>query len=257
MSRKMTRKRKLFAKIISPAAFLLIWYALAFFIDASLILPYPHRVIIRLFELIQTSTFWLALLFTMLRVFAAFIISFILGFFLGLISADCECFKNFMIFPLGLIRATPIIAFILLALFWFQSGTVPIFVAVLMSLPVMITASQNGFEKTPENQEKLFKAACSGFTGCKAFRYIRLPGAKASLMSGAESSFGLCWKVVAAGEVLSIPHHATGTLMQKAQIHLETPDVLALTIALVLMSMVSIRLFRSLLNQRKSGKCVC
>lgn len=242
MSRKMLQKWKSFAKIISLLAFILIWYVLAFFINASLILPYPHAVIIRLFELIQTSAFWLALLFTMLRVFTAFLISFVLGFFLGLFSADCDFFKNLMIFPLALIRATPIIAFILLALFWFKSGTVPVFVAVLMSLPVMITGSQNGFSHTPENQEKLFKAACSGFTGFKAFRYIRLPAAKASLNSAAESSFGLCWKVVAAGEVLSIPHHATGSLLQKAQIHLETVDVLALTIALVVFSMITNRL---------------
>ena len=173
MSRKMTRKRKLFAKIISPAAFLLIWYALAFFIDASLILPYPHRVIIRLFELIQTSSFWLALLFTMLRVFAAFIISFILGFFLGLISADCECFKNFMIFPLGLIRATPIIAFILLALFWFQSGTVPIFVAVLMSLPVMITASGKAFQGSVQWFYRLQSLQIYPPARCKGLSHVR------------------------------------------------------------------------------------
>ena len=241
MSRKI--KANNLAKIISPAAFILLWYALAFFINASLILPYPHTVVLRLFELSRTASFWAALAFTMLRVFAAFAISFILGFFLGLFAADNEFFKALLIFPLGIIRATPIIAFILLALFWFKSGTVPVFVAVLMSLPVMITASQNGFEKTPENQEKLFKAACSGFTGFNAFRYIRLPAAKASLLSGAESSFGLCWKVVAAGEVLSIPRNAAGTLMQKSQIHLETPDVLALTIAIVLLSMLTNFLF--------------
>ena len=226
------------SSFLSPLIFLLFWYGLSFFINAPLILPYPHVVVQRLFVLAQSTQFWLAFLFTILRVFAAFLISFVIGFFFGLISADSSIFKNLLSFPLGVIRATPIIAFILLALFWFHSGIVPVFVAVLMSLPVMITAAEKGFEKNPENQEKLFKASCYGLTGIKAFRYIRLPAAMPSVFSGLESSFGLCWKVVAAGEVLSIPHYAAGTIMQKAQVHLETADTLAITLAIILISLL-------------------
>ena len=79
-------------------------------------------------------------------------------------------------------------------------------------------------------------AASRGFTGFKAFWYIRLPSAAPALISGAQSAFGLSWKVVAAGEVLSIPHNSAGSLMQQAQVHLETSDVLAITLALVLVS---------------------
>ena len=112
----------------------------------------------------------------------------------------------------------------------------PVFVAVLMCLPIVITASQKGFEGNSENLEKLFKAKSRGFTGFKAFRYIRLPAALPAITAGAESAFGLAWKVVAAGEVLSIPRHAAGSLMQQAQVHLESDDVLAITGFLVLFS---------------------
>ena len=223
-------------KYLSPLFFLILWYLSAYFINAPLILPYPHSVFIRLIQLVQTGAFWLAFGFTVLRVIAAFIISFLLGFFTGLLSADFQIFKNLISFPLNVIRTTPLIAFILAALFWFKSGTVPVFAAVIMSLPVMISASEKGFEKNVENEEKLFKASCYGLTGLKAFWFIRLPAALPSVLAGSESSFGLCWKVVAAGEVLSIPRYAAGTLMQKAQVHLETADVLAVTAALVIVS---------------------
>ena len=226
------------ARIISPVICVLLWYVLAFFINAQLILPYPHAVLIRLFQLVKTHAFWLSFLFTLLRVMTAFGISLVTGFFAGLFCADSLVFKNLMQFPLGIIRATPLIAFILITLFWFKSGTVPVFTAVIMSLPVMITASEKGFEKNPENTEKLFKASCYGFTGIKAFCYIRFPAAMPAILSGAESSFGLCWKVVAAGEVLSIPRYAAGSLMQKAQVHLETCDVLAITTTLVVFSII-------------------
>ena len=223
-------------KILSPFFFLLVWYAVSAIIAAPLILPFPHQVIKRLFELVITAVFWKAFSFTFLRVIISFLISLLLGFFLGLLAADSKAFSAFIDFPIELIRATPVIALILPALFWFTSGVVPVFVSVLMCLPIIITASKKGFEKTPENTEKLYKAASRGFTGFKAFLYIRVSSAAPSLLAGAQSAFGLSWKVVAAGEVLSIPHYATGSLMQLAQVHLETTDVLAITLVLVLVS---------------------
>lgn len=223
-------------KIISPFFFLLLWYAVSAIIAAPLILPFPHQVLKRLCQLALTSIFWKAFAFTFLRVIVSFLISLLLGFFLGLLAADSKSFAAFIDFPIELIRATPVIALILPALFWFTSGIVPVFVSVLMCLPILITASQNGFKKSPENREKLYMAASRSFTGFKAFWHIRLPAAAPSLISGAQSAFGLSWKVVAAGEVLSIPRQAAGSLMQQAQVHLETADVLAITLLLVLIS---------------------
>ena len=99
-----------------------------------------------------------------------------------------------------------------------------------------------------ENQEKLFKASCYGFTGFKAFRYIRLPAALPSLMAGAESVFGLCWKVVAAGEVLSIPRYGAGSLMQYSQLHLETADTLAYTLAIIIFSYIGGKVIHKIIH---------
>ena len=243
-------------RISSPVFLILIWYAVAAFINAPLILPYPHSVLLRLFELAETTLFWKAFLFTFLRVIIAFVISIITGFFSGLLAADSKCFAAFLEFPLELLRATPVIALILPALFWFTSDIVPVFVSVLMNLPIIITASQKGFEKNPENVEKLFKAGSRGFTGFSAFFYIRLPAAMPAFLTGMESSFGLTWKVVAAGEVLSIPHHAAGSLMQQAQVHLESADVLAVTLALVIISYICQKLLNVTRIRFSYGKSI-
>lgn len=232
---KKTNWEKL-CRIISPVFLILVWYLLSAVINAPLILPYPHAVIFRLFELVRTDIFWKAFAFSFLRVIISFLISMLAGFFLGLFAADSKAFAAFIDFPLELVRAVPVIALILPALFWFTSGIVPVFVAALVCLPIVTSASQKGFETNPEILEKLFKAKSRGLTGFKAFRYIRLPAAKTALASGAQSAFGLAWKVVAAGEVLSIPRHGTGSLMQQAQVHLETVDILAITMTLVIVS---------------------
>ena len=241
-------------KILSPFFLLLVWYAVAAIIRAPLILPFPHSVLLRLFELASTGIFWRAFSCTFFRVVISFTISFAAGLFFGLLAADSSAFKAFIAFPLELVRATPVIAFILPALFWFTSGLVPVVVTVVMCLPIIITAAEKGFEKNPENIEKLFRVNSRGIKGLKAFFYIRLPAAKSALLSGAESSFGLSWKVVAAGEVLSIPRNAAGTMMQQAQVHLETCDVLAVTLALVLISALCQKGIRLLIELRSKNQ---
>ncbi|WP_083425705.1 ABC transporter permease [Treponema bryantii] len=248
------KRNNIFSRVLSPFLLLLIWYAVALIMKAPLILPYPHTVLVRLCELAGTALFWKSFCITLLRVILAFIISVLAGFCLGLLSADYKLFNSFLQFPLNVIRVTPIIAFILIALFWFKSGTVPVVIATVMSLPVMVTACEKGFERNAENIEKLFKANSYGFTGFYAFRYIRFPSALPAILSGAESSFGLCWKVVAAGEVLSVPRFAAGTLMQKAQVHLDTADVLAVTAVLVIVSSLCQWFLKILINKFSSKK---
>ena len=148
---------------------------------------------------------------------------------------------RFFELPLAIIRATPVVAFILIALFWFKSGTVPVFVSVLMTLPIMTTAVANGFYKTDE--KLLVMAHVFKLSRRQIFRYIQLPSLVPFFLNGMVSTFGLTWKVVAAGEVLSLPKYAAGTMLQKAQVHLETSTVMAVAIILVIVSFVLEQLF--------------
>ena len=233
--------RKISNKIIylsSPLFFLLLWYLLAAIIDAPLILPFPHAVILRLFAMAQTLLFWKSFCFTFFRVIISFIISVTAGLITGFLSANIKAVKAFLSFPFAVIRATPIAALILLALFWFKSDEVPVFAAFLMALPVMNDASEKGFSITSELQQKIFMARSYGLKDLKIFRFIIIPHAMPAVLSALESVSGICWKVVVAGEILSVPKAAYGSMLQKAQVHLETADVLAITLMVVLSSML-------------------
>lgn len=210
-------------------------------VRAELILPGPDNVLKALLTLLKSPVFYKAFAFTFLRVLLSFLISVVLGTLLGLLCALSSFAHDFFEFPLAIIRATPVVAFILIALFWFKSGTVPIFVGVLMTLPIMTTAVANGLSKS--EQKLLSMAQTFGLTKKQIFRYIKLPSLVPFFMNGMVSTFGLTWKVVAAGEVLSLPKYAAGTLLQRGQVHLETSSVIAVTIVLVTVSFIIERLF--------------
>ena len=239
--------RTVTAYILSVVFIFLLWIVLSKIVQASLILPGPVEVLKALVSLLQTPAFYSAFAHTFLRVIISFLISVVAGTLLGVLCGFSRFARNFFELPLAIIRATPVVAFILVALFWFKSGTVPVFVSVLMTLPIMTTAVANGFYKSDEKLLAMAQTFC--FSKKQIFRYIKLPTLIPFFMNGMVSTFGLTWKVVAAGEVLSLPKNAAGTMLQKAQVHLETPTVIAITIILVAVSFILERLFLFAVNK--------
>ena len=229
------------AYILSLAFIIALWFLLSHLVNAPLILPTPVSVFSSATDLVKSPAFWRAFAHTFLRVIISFAVTVLLGTALGIGAGFSRFFKSFFELPLAIIRATPVVAFILIALFWFKSGTVPVFVSVLMTLPIMTTAVANGFYKTDE--KLLVMAHVFKLSRRQIFRYIQLPTLVPFFLNGMVSTFGLTWKVVAAGEVLSLPKYAAGTMLQKAQVHLETSTVMAVAIILVIVSFVLEQLF--------------
>lgn len=236
------------AYFISLGVIIVLWSIIARAVNAELILPGPGKVLSVLFQVIQTKLFWQSFAGTFIRVVTAFLITVILGCIIGLLCGVSDFAKDFFEIPIAIIRATPVIAFILVAYFWFTSGFVPVFVAVLMALPVMITAIVSGFKST--NKKYLAMAQTYNLSTKEIIRYIKIPQNIPYFCNGALSSFGLCWKVVAAGEVICLPKKAVGTLLQRSQVHLETSEVIAQTIVLVAVSFALERLFSVIIKRR-------
>ncbi|MFA6857746.1 MAG: ABC transporter permease subunit [Treponema sp.] len=253
---KVFTSNKTAAYCFSTVFLFAVWEAAAHTVNSPLILPFPGEVFKAFLLLCREMSFWQHVGATFMRCMVSFILSVVLGTGIGILCGASSFFKNFFSFPLEIIRATPVVSFILLALFWFTSSQVPVFVSVLMTLPVMTTATAQGFAKVDSNLDAM--AHVYAFTGKQTFRWITLPSVLPFFLSGAVSAFGLTWKVVAAGEVLSLPAKGVGTLMQTAQVHLETADVAAVTFVIVVLSFGLEKLFAVIVtrNVKRTGDSV-
>lgn len=223
-------------RILSLLTLLIFWQIMARVVNAPLILPKPEHVIVKMFELLGQKPFWISFLYTFLRCICAFFMTLIVGTFLGII---CGIYKDFYVFlevPLSVIRSTPVVSFVLIAIFWFSSNVIPVFISVVMTLPIMITSIFTGFEQVDKKLLKMAKVF--KFSRLQVLTKIQLPAIKTHFMGGVISVFGLSWKVVAAGEVLSLPRNGVGTILQRSQVHLESAEVIAITIFYVAVSFV-------------------
>ena len=238
--------KKIIAYISSIFFLLVIWWIAALLIVSPLILPSPLSVVKTGLHLVVTLAFWKAFAFTFLRILTSFAISIVLGFTAGFLFSRSSFLKHFFEPYISILQVTPVVALILIVMFWFKSNTVPVFVALLMTLPVMTNSVYHGFVSVDPKLKELAKVY--NFSRIKAFFHISLPSAYQSIKLGIKTIFGLTWKVVVAGEVLSLPKYSIGTMLQNGNIHLETERVMAVTLLLVVLCFVLQKIVEFLLS---------
>lgn len=223
--------------LLGIAVAFITWKLVSGAIASSLILPPPEDVLASLGKLLSSASFWHAVLGTFGRVVAAFALSITLGTITGAASGLSPWVKDFLAPLLTTIRATPVLALILVAMFWLPSTGVPIFTAFLMAYPVMHTSVYAGIAGT--NKELLEMASVFKVPGRTRFLKLRIPSSEAHFLAGAKNALGMCWKVVVAGEVLSQPAKALGAGLQDSRLSLDTAGVLAWAAATVFLCGIS------------------
>ncbi len=227
------RGRRLVLGLLSLGLFVLAWKALAIKVGASIILPPPETVLREILSLYPTPGFLEALGGTLLRGAIAFGLSLGVGMAAGTAAGLFPSFEAILAPCLTIIRATPVLALILVAALWLPYGVLPIFAAFLTCFPVMVTSSAAGARAADTGlleMLRLFKVPRG-----QAFLKLRLPAAAPHLLAGAKNALGLSWKVVVSVEVIAQPFRSIGAGMQGAQRNLETPLVFAWAVAAIIL----------------------
>jgi ABC-type nitrate/sulfonate/bicarbonate transport system ATPase subunit/ABC-type nitrate/sulfonate/bicarbonate transport system permease component len=223
---------------------LVLWWIAARATGVGLALPSPEVVILATAREFLAAGFAAEVLATVVRAVAAIVVSAVIGVPLGMAAARSES-VNALTRPLVVaVRATPFISVILVAVIWFAAGTVPVFVAVLMAVPIVVDASRTAVSTVDPALEEMTRVFAFG----RVRRVIHLwwPGAIQGILGGIRSAAGIVWKVTVAAEVLSSPAAGIGRQMGDARLFLETERVLAWTIVLILVAGVSDRLVQML-----------
>lgn len=212
------------------------WIVVSNIVDAPLIFPKPAAVFKRLAFLLTQKSFYISMLHTTLRCAVAFALSLVFGFAGGYLSGKFPSFDGFTKPVLQIIKSVPVVAIILICLFFMNSSVLASFIAFLMALPVVWDACQKGFSCVQERKLKWCKLHGISRTGI--FFFVELEEVKPFLKAGCRSASSMVWKVCAAGEVLSLPRKALGSLLSRSQISLESADTFAITICIVVLSFV-------------------
>lgn len=230
----------------------LVWHIISVFVDQEILLVSPVEVIERIGEMAVTAEFWKITSMSLLRIFMGLF----LGIIAGVVFAAATHHSNFLynlLYPLlSAVKATPVTSFILLAFVWIQSPYIPVFISFLMVLPVVWGNVLEGIRNTDTGLLEMAKVM--GLGKKKTLFKIYVPSVKPYFVAACATVTGLAWKAGIAAEVITHPVFAIGTKMYYSKIYLETRDLLAWTLLVIVISVLFEKVFLGIIKRDRRGE---
>lgn len=223
------------------------WAVLSLIVNKPLLLPAPWTVLARLWALLGTGAFWRCTLTSLLRVLSGVLSAAALGV---LLAAACTRWKivDAAVAPLlTVIKSTPVASFTILVLLWLRRELAPALIAGLIVLPVVwanVAAGIRGIDP------KLLELA----EVCRLGRWrtllrVRVPSVLPHFRAALRSALGFGWKAGVAAEVLVLPRNSIGRMIYESKLYLQTEELFAWTLAVILLSLGIERLLLRLLGK--------
>ena len=137
---------KKYISLASVIFMLLVWKLLSMHFDSDFVIPSPEKTLLATLKLFTDASFLSIAGSTVARGLTGFIISLVLGIGTGIVTGINPYVDAFLRPVLVTIRSIPVISIILLALIWFNPGSVPVFIGLLTMFPFITTNVSDGIK---------------------------------------------------------------------------------------------------------------
>ncbi len=249
----MSRKEWQFQPYIRIPILLLIylgiWQLLSILVGSSLLLPSPLETGRSLVHILSDVRCLADIGNTFLRLFVGYWIGAIVGILLAILTAKSRILY-FLLSPFRLlIKSTPILSFVLILLVSLVSNLVPVVVSAIMVAPMLWATTEQAILSLDPNLAEMGKVY---YTPYRRFVLISLPQMLPQITASAVTALGFAWKSVITAEVISLPKFAIGNRMYLSKLYLETSEMFAWTLLVILLSLCMEAGFK-LLTQRKEA----
>lgn len=231
----MPKKHVWLKKALIALIYLAVWEAASLLVGRELLLPAPLATVRRLFELLAKGESWAYAGLSLLRIMSGYLLGVLVGVLLAVLTARSR-FAESLLSPLrGVVKATPVTSFILLALLWLNSSLVPLFISFLMVLPMVWADTADAILHTDPRLVEMGRVF--GLSRTKIVRKIFVPSVLPQFLAACTTSLGFAWKSGVAAEIIALPLRSIGYQLYEAKLRIETLDLFAWTLLVILMSM--------------------
>ncbi len=249
-------KKETLLKLISVFIALFIWQILAMAIHTPILLVTPLSVFKRLCTIWQENSFWSSILFSLARILGGYFAGLILGVVLAFFSSRFH-FIEILLWPyMVTIRSVPVASIVVICLIWLSSANLSIFISFLIVLPIIYQNTLTGIKSRDPELESAAKL--DGGNYLQRFRYIILPQVSPYLISACTVTIGMAWKAGVAAEIIGTPKGSIGQMLYLSKIYLDTDDLIAWTVVLVILSVICekiiIHLLQMIINKLSLSK---
>ena len=226
-------------RILAVLFWIAIWQFASMYLKQEILLASPVSVVQKLFELIFSRNF--------VRIVTGFLLAVFLGIFLAILAYWSKTVEILIAPVIAVVKSTPVASFIILCLIWIPSRNLSVFISFLMVLPVIYTNILEGIRQTDRKILEMAKVFRVNLR--RQIRYIYVSQVLPYFLSACRLSLGMCWKAGVAAEVIGVPSGSIGEKLYNAKIYLNTPDLFAWTIVIIVISFVFEKCFLGIVSR--------
>ncbi len=224
-----------------------IWQLVSLLVGNELLFPSPISTVVRTAQLAITLSFWNTVAMSLLRVCIGILTAVILGILTASISYKVKFFYDLLLPAVTVIKSTPIASFVFLILLWVGRDAVTVIITALIVFPIVWENVIQGLKNV--DRSLLEFAYCYKIPFSVKLRRITVPSVMPYFFSSARTSLGLGWKAGIAAEALVMPAISIGKMLYFSKFNLETTDMFAWTLTVIILSLIIEFIFVSVLNR--------
>ncbi len=234
-------------KIAIIVFWLAVWEAADRLINNRLVLAGPMRVVQALFDQLGNLDFWVICASSFGRLACGFLLSFVISVVLAVAAHRFNLLRDFVDPVVSMLKTVPMISFVIMLLIWVGNQMLTVYLSLLVVLPFIYTATLAGLENA--DVKMLEMAEAYKLSRWKRFMYVYRPALMPFLLSSCKVALGMSWKTGIMAEVIGTPRPSIGREMYMAKSYLDTPDLFAWTVVVIVLSLVFEKVFMLVLEQ--------
>jgi NitT/TauT family transport system permease protein len=235
---------KILKAALVAAFWIAVWYFISLYVNREILVPSPEKTLETFLALAATEKFRTAIVKSLLRILIGFLLALVFGSLGAVLSYRFKFFEELFAPLLNIVRAVPVASFIILALVWIKTNTLPIFISFFMVLPIIWDNMLHGMRGV--NKAALEAAAVDGAGKWRQMFYIIFPNLTPTFLSSAVTGLGFAWKAGIAAEVICRPPESLGNMLASAKNYLESAEVFAITATVIVLSLIFETLLKAL-----------
>lgn len=233
--------KEVLKKVGAALLALTFWEIAALLIHQRILLVTPVAVARRLCTIWRVEGFARAIWFSFSHIAGGFLLGLILGCLLAYLAAKHPVVETLLWPWMATIKSVPVASFVVICLIWLSARNLSVFISFLIVIPIIYQNVLEGLRA--ENREMQEVATVFQLPWRKRFCYIELPKLRPFLLSACRVTTGMAWKAGIAAEIIGVPNGSIGKMLYTAKIYLDTDDLLAWTVIIVVISVVAEKVF--------------
>ena len=245
-------------KVVILLCWVAVWQILATCINNHIFMVGPLDTMRALLLNIMESDFWKTIIFSTIRIIGGFLLGLFGGLFLAIWSKKHSLVEEIFAPIMILIKAIPVASFVVLLLIWWGTSFLSTAISFLIVFPNIYINTLEGLKNT--DIKLLEMAKVFQMPVFNQIFYIYRPSMKPFLDSSLKISLGMSWKSGVAAEVIGTPDFSIGDKIYFSKIYMDTANLFAWTIVIILLSYLCergfLKIWSGIMNWQPKCKAV-